>query len=123
MTLKQRFLDAVCMGELGHKDGFGVIVNTKDLKRYFRDIKTDYISSFLPAAVIETGQFSPTHTKYVFRLSKGTYRVHAEAIRQHKSEMYDVTNDRFSGYKVEEVYIHYSAYEGDAALCSAQGYY
>lgn len=51
--LKQRFLDAVNCGELGTIDDYGVVVTVKEFKNYFRDIKTDYIGSFMPAAAIE----------------------------------------------------------------------
>ena len=87
MTLKQRFLDAVCNGDLGTVDDFGVTVNLKDFKRYFSDVRTDYINSFMPAAVIEIGQYSATHTKYLFRIEKGLYRVHPDAIELHKATM------------------------------------
>jgi len=106
MTLKLRFLDAVCAGELGTEDECGVIVALKDFKRYFSDVKTDYINSFLPAAVIETGQYSATHTKFIFRIKKGIYRVHPNAIEQHKAEIYN--RDRhITEYKIEECYMPY----------------
>ncbi|VAW62145.1 hypothetical protein MNBD_GAMMA11-971 [hydrothermal vent metagenome] len=106
MTLKRRFLDAICTGELGEEDDHGVVVKLKDFKRHFSDVRTDYINSFLPAAVIEIGQYSPTHTKYVFRISKGVYRVHVDAIMQYKAEMYSIPGDA-SNHKIEEAYIHY----------------
>jgi len=52
MTLKDRFLKAVVTGELGDVDDFGVVVSLKDFKLCFSDVKSDYINSFLPAAVI-----------------------------------------------------------------------
>lgn len=81
MQLKERFLNAVVSGQLGYHDDYGVVVELKDFRNYFSDIKTDYINSFLPAATIETGQHSVTHTKFVFRLRKGVYRVHPDAIK------------------------------------------
>lgn len=78
--LKERFLSAVNNGELGSVDDRGVIVTLKEFKRHFTDIKTQYVTSFLPAATIEPGQVSMTHTKFVFRLRKGVYLVHCDAL-------------------------------------------
>lgn len=110
MTLKERFLDAVSSGALGEVDDFGVVVSLKQFKTYFKDVKSDYINSFLPAAVIETGQQSTTHTKYVFRVRKGLYRVHPDALQAHTSTDYD-TSDLLSqlNNKVEEVFFGYGA--------------
>ena len=70
MTLKIRFLEAVSSGELGEVDDSGVIVSLKQFKSYFEDVKSDYVNSFLPAAVIEAGQKSATQTKFLFRVRK-----------------------------------------------------
>ncbi|MFK5948012.1 MAG: hypothetical protein QM500_04470 [Methylococcales bacterium] len=78
--LKKRFLDAVNCGELGTIDEYGVIVTVREFKNYFKDIKTDYIGSFLPAAAIEKGQTSVSHTKYLFHIRKGIYRVHPDVL-------------------------------------------
>ena len=80
--MKERFLNAVIAGELGKPDEYGVIIKLSEFKKYFSDIKTLYINSFLPAAVIETGQYNITHTKYIFRIKKGVYRVHPDAIEE-----------------------------------------
>jgi len=80
MQMKERFLNAVISGELGKEDEFGVFVTLKEFKHYFCDMKTGYINSFLPAAVIETGQYHATNTKYLFRIRNGVYRVHPQAI-------------------------------------------
>jgi len=80
--LKKQFLDAVNSGRLGVVDDTGTIIKLSDFKSYFQnEIITDYINSFLPAATIETGQCSCSHTKYLFRVRKGVYRVHPEALR------------------------------------------
>ena len=86
MTLKIRFLEAVSSGELGEVDDSGLIVSLKQFKSYFKDVKSDYINSFLPAAVIEAGQKSATHTKFLFRVRKGVYRVHDDAMEAHSFE-------------------------------------
>ena len=80
VTLKQRFLYAVYIGELGTADDQGAVVTLRQFRTYFKDIKTRYRNSFLPAATIEIGQHTMTHTKFVFRLSKGVYRVHPDAV-------------------------------------------
>ncbi|VAW64893.1 hypothetical protein MNBD_GAMMA09-792 [hydrothermal vent metagenome] len=104
MTLKQRFLDAVCNGDLGEEDEHGVTVQLTDFKRYFSDIRSDYINSFLPAAVIETGQYSITHTKYLYRAAKGVYRVHPDAVEQHRAEANENINGHRVDNKIEEIY-------------------
>jgi hypothetical protein len=83
MTIKKRFLDAVIKGELGSVEDVGIIVTLHEFKMYFKDINTQYSNSFLPAAVIENGQRSITHTKFLFRLRKGVYLVHPDAIESH----------------------------------------
>jgi len=90
--LKKRFLDAVNCGELGTIDDYGVIVTVREFKNYFRDIKTDYTGSFLPAASIEEGQTSATHTKYLFHIRKGVYRVHPDVL--HKVKKSDLPEDK-----------------------------
>ncbi len=111
MTLKNRFMEAISSGELGEVDDFGVIVSLKEFKSYFKDVKSDYINSFLPAAVIETGQYTPTHTKYLFRIRKGTYRVHPDAIDEYAESVYveEVPLSHFNN-KVEEALIQYQNY-------------
>jgi len=93
VTLKQRFLQAVVSGELGVLDDQGVIVTLKDFRDYFSDIKTQYVMSFLPAATIEVGQQSASHTKFVFRLRKGVYRVHPDAIEVYIEQLTAVDLD------------------------------
>lgn len=83
MTIKQRFLDAIVNGELGSRKEAGMIITLLEFKTYFSDINTQYVNSFLPAAVIEAGQRSVTHTKFLFRLRKGVYLVHEDAIETH----------------------------------------
>jgi len=79
-ALKQRFIEAVKNGHLGHIDDRGTIVTLKEFKGYFSDIKSQYSMSFLPAATLEPGQLTMSHTKFVFRIRKGVYRVHEDAL-------------------------------------------
>jgi len=78
--LKDRLIEAIVSGELGSVDDRGVVFTLKDFKSVFHDIKTDYINSFLPAVTIEAGRESVTYTKYLFRISKGVYRVHPDVL-------------------------------------------
>lgn len=112
MTLKQRFLEAISSGDLGEVDDFGVIVSLKQFKVFFMDVKSDYINSFLPAAVIETGQYTATHTKYLFRIRKGVYRIHPDAIEEHNNAgcVEDIVLPEFNNHRVEESIVEYRAY-------------
>ena len=91
MTLKIRFLEAVSGGDLGEFDDSGVIVTLKEFKSFFKDVKSDYVNSFLPAAVIEAGQKTATHTKFLFRVRKGVYRVHPDAMEAHVPDSVQLT--------------------------------
>lgn len=82
--LKERFLQAVSNGELGTVEKEGTVVTLKAFKAYFSDIKTQYVSSFLPAATFEPGQCSVTHTKFVFRLRRGVYLLHSDALKPYR---------------------------------------
>jgi len=84
--LKERFLEAVVKGELGRPENSGVVVTLKEFKAYFSDIKTQYVSSFMPAAAFQPGQTTVTHTKFLFRVRRGVYLVHADAIAEFRTE-------------------------------------
>ena len=78
--LKNRLIEAIVSGELGSVEDMGIVFTLKEFKSVFHDIKTDYINSFLPAATIEPGRETMTRTKYLFRISKGVYRVHPDLL-------------------------------------------
>jgi len=78
--LKDRFIEAIVSGELGTIEDRGIVFTLKDFKAVFADIKTDYINSFLPAATIEPGRETMSHTKYLFRVRKGVYLVHPDLL-------------------------------------------
>jgi hypothetical protein len=84
MPVKQRFFDAIIKGELGSVESQGVVVTLKEFKAYFKDINNSYLGSFLPSRVIETGQYSVTGTRFLFRIKKGVYLVHPDAIEAHR---------------------------------------
>lgn len=84
-TLKQRFLAAVITGKLGTLNEMGgAIVSLKEFRRYFSDVDFNYAGSFLPGAVIETGQLSATRTQFVFRIGRGVYMVHPDVIEEYR---------------------------------------
>ena len=83
MTLKQDFLKAITEGELGTWDDIGVTVSLREFRQYFKDIESGYLTSFLPASVIEEGQCSASHTRFLFRIKKGLYRVHPDALDEY----------------------------------------
>jgi len=47
------------------------VILLKEFKAYFSDIATQYVSSLLPTATFVSGQFVPSHTRFVFQLRKG----------------------------------------------------
>jgi len=79
-SLRSRFINAIASGNLGRVDEQGIIFTLKEFKLYFAEIKTDYINSFLPASTIESGRMEMSHTKFLFRIRKGVYRVHPELL-------------------------------------------
>jgi len=79
-SLRSRFINAITSGALGRVDESGTIFTLKEFKQCFLEIKTDYINSFLPASTIEMGRMDMTHTKFLFRIRKGVYRVHPELL-------------------------------------------
>jgi len=79
-SLRSRFINAIASGELGRVDEQGVTFTLKEFKLYFSAIKTDYINSFLPASTIESGRMDMSHTKFLFRIRKGVYRVHPDLL-------------------------------------------
>ena len=85
--LKDRFLEAVVIGELGSVEKEGAVVLLREFKAYFSDITTQYVSSFMPAATFEPGQFRPTHTKFLFRLRKGAYLIHSDVLVAYMRKM------------------------------------
>ena len=79
-NLKDRFFRAVVLGDLGSLENEGVVVRLKEFKRYFKDIKTQYVSSFMPAATFEPGMYTPSHTRFLFRVGKGVYLIHSDVL-------------------------------------------
>ena len=83
MTLKDDFLQAIVNGDLGEQNAYGVEVSLREFRQYFKHIESAYLTSFLPASVIEQGQNSISRTRFLFRVKKGIYRVHPQAIDEY----------------------------------------
>jgi len=84
--LKMRLLNAVTLGDIGTIDDYGTIITLREFKQYFDDIKSDYVNSFLPASTIEKGMNTATHSKFLFRIRKGVYRVHPDVINAYMNK-------------------------------------
>jgi|GEM_PF-5048320 len=108
MTLKEQFLTAVIAGDLGTKESMGIIVTAQEFKQYFDQIKTDYINSFLPASVIEPGRTYMTHTRFLFRVARGRYMVHPDAIQEYREKQSAMRASDGWG-RVEEMQLVYCA--------------
>ncbi len=89
LTLKQRLMHAIINGDLGIIDEDGAaLVSLREFRRFFHDVDSNYVGSFLPGAVIEPGQSSATQTQFVFRIARGLYMVHPDAIEEYRRSLY-----------------------------------
>jgi len=83
MTMKDMFLNAIIMGELGEKDKTGFVVELCEFKHYFRSkIKSSYVETFLASVVIEKGRGYVTPTRYLGRINKGIYHVGFDVVEE-----------------------------------------
>ncbi len=83
--LKHKFLDAVVDGKLGIMTESGLVVTTKEFVAYLEnESRPEYLRSYLPSVAIEPGRHMMQHNKYLFRLRQGVFRVHPDAITEHK---------------------------------------
>jgi len=65
----------------------GVIVTTREFTAYFiKQGKEDYLRSYLPSVAIEEGRHMMRHNKYLFKIKRGIYRIHNDAIIQHQQK-------------------------------------
>jgi len=77
MTLRERLLDAMLDGEIGH----GLVVTRQELIQYFADVSEATTGVFLSNSEITTGApHSPMYTHFTQRLSEGRYRIHPAAL-------------------------------------------
>ncbi len=86
-SLRSRFINVIASGDLGRVDEQGISFTLKEFKACFSEIKTDYINSFLPASTIEQGRMEMSHTKFLFRIRKGVYRVHPDLLLAMEAEV------------------------------------
>ncbi len=83
IKMKDRFLNAIIMGELGIKDSTGFVVTLREFKQYFwPKIKSNYVETFLPSVVIEKGRSSVTPTRYLDRIGKGIYHIGFDVVKE-----------------------------------------
>ena len=83
IKMKDRFLNAIIMGELGTKDSAGFVVTLCEFKQYFRsEIKSSYIETFLPSVVIERGCSSITPVRYLNKVRRGVYHVGFDVVEE-----------------------------------------
>ena len=82
--LKHQFLDAVISGELGTQTERGMMVTTKEFVQYFiHESKKSYLRCYLPSVSIETGRYEMKHNKYLFKIGRGIFKIHEDAITKH----------------------------------------
>ena len=82
MSLRERFLDAMIDGRLGHNG----VVSRREFMAFFPEEKETYTGVFLSNSEMQTGQHSPTYRHFTMRVGKGIYRVHPEAISERRRE-------------------------------------
>ena len=85
--LKDRFIQAIKSGEFSTQTPEGTIVTLKDFKQHFSEIKTQYVTSFLPAATLEPGMVTISHV-----LKTGTIVTQTEL-----HDYYDTTGCSMKG--------------------------
>jgi hypothetical protein len=76
MSLRERLLDAVIDGNLGH----GLVVTRQDFMGYFHSDVTTFTGVFLSNSEMLTGQHSPTYEHFTLRVGRGRYRMHPAAL-------------------------------------------
>jgi len=87
--LKHYLLDAVISGDIGERTDNGLIVTTKEFVQFFEDkhqSKKDYFRSYLPSVSIEAGRRDMRHNKFLFKVGRGIYKVHEDAIHSHNAK-------------------------------------
>ena len=82
MSLRERFLDALIDGRLGHNG----VVSRQEFIAFFPEEKKTYTGVFLSNSEMQTGQHSPTYQHFTIRVGKGVYRVQQGAISERRHE-------------------------------------
>lgn len=82
MLLRKRFIKAVMEGKLGHSNHDGTFVTLKEFKAYFSDVEKATACAFMPAATIEIGQNTADDSRFLFRIARGVYKVHPDALKE-----------------------------------------
>jgi len=104
MTVKELFLNAVITCQIGTKKNGEIIIKTSEFKNYFKTtILNDYVGTFLPAATIEKGRLAATHSRYLFRVKRGVYRVHFDAIKEQIKKNIDREKKEADSYGIRNI--------------------
>jgi hypothetical protein len=82
MSLRERFLDALIDGHLGHNGE----VSRRQFMAFFGEEKKTYTGVFLSNSEMETGHHSLTYRHLTERVDKGVYRVDPNAISERRRE-------------------------------------
>jgi len=88
-NLKHYLLDAVISGDIGERTERGMILTTKEFVQFFEDkhqSKNDYFRSYLPSVSIEAGRRDMKHNKFLFKIGRGIYKIHEDAIHSHNAK-------------------------------------
>ena len=102
--LKHYLLDAVISGEIGEHTEKELIVTTKEFVDYIAGKHqggNDYCRSYLPSVSIEAGRRERKHNKFLFKVGRGIYKIHENAIHWyyanhvHLIELQKMTIDLF----------------------------
>jgi hypothetical protein len=78
MTLRERLLDAVIDGHLGH----GLIVTRQEVMAHFPSDPATYTGVMLSNSEMITGQHSPTYDHFTLRVAEACYRIHPLALSE-----------------------------------------
>ncbi|VAW60969.1 hypothetical protein MNBD_GAMMA10-487 [hydrothermal vent metagenome] len=101
-TLKERFVKAINTGELGLIDDYGVYVTRESFTEHFSDIKSQYKTSFLTGAVIEHGRTLASHTRFLFKMGRGLYRVHPDLLEVKPEKEYKLYSQYYMNFGLEK---------------------
>jgi hypothetical protein len=82
MTLRERLLDAVIDGHLGH----GLIITRQELIAHFHADPETYTGVLLSNSEMITGHHSPTYEHFTLRVDEGRYRIHPLVLSQRMQE-------------------------------------
>jgi len=86
MLLRKRLMQALENGDIGHSTPLGIEFSSAEYILFFDDLNPLYRRAFLPASTIESGRTQATNVKFLYRIRRGHYRLHHDAINIFKNE-------------------------------------